>query len=125
YARGPDGGVDLTLGTDGRRVLTAFHRSVAAVVESGVNVICETIVHDKEDWRDWSDALANISVRWVRVNAPVDVLESREGDRPRPAQGLARGMSARKVVGHYDIEVDTGTETTAAIVDRIIEMLAD
>src|SRR5262245_45737710 len=41
YTRGPDGGVDLTLGADGRRMLAAFHRAVAAVVKSGVNVICE------------------------------------------------------------------------------------
>ena len=31
YARAADGGVGLALGQDGRRVLAAFHRSVAAV----------------------------------------------------------------------------------------------
>src|SRR5580765_4858774 len=45
YARGSDGSLELELGSDGRRVLSAFHRSVAAVVTSGVSVICETIVY--------------------------------------------------------------------------------
>ena len=124
YARAQDGRVDLTLGSDGRRVLAAFHRSVAVVVKSGINVICETIVYDDEDWRDWSDALTNISACWVKLNAPIEVLEGREVDRPRPAQGLARGMAARKPVGEYVIEGDTGVETVSVIVARIVDMLA-
>jgi chloramphenicol 3-O-phosphotransferase len=124
YARGPDGRVDLTLGPDGRRVLEAFHRSVAAVVQSGVNIICETIVYDDADWHDWSQMLTNISARWVKLGAALEVLEAREAERPRPAQGVARGMMARKPVGEYDVEADTGVETTSAIVGRIIDLLA-
>jgi len=124
YARGADGRVDLTLGADGRRVLAAFHRSVAAVVKSGINVICETIVYDDEDWRDWTAALTDISARWVKLSAPIDVLEGREVERPRPAQGLARGMAARQPVGEYDVEGDTGVEAVGAIVGRIVAVLA-
>src|SRR6185436_175535 len=43
YARRANGSLELELGADGRRVLSAFHRSVAAVVTSGVGVICESI----------------------------------------------------------------------------------
>jgi chloramphenicol 3-O-phosphotransferase len=124
YARGPDGRVDLTLGSDGRSMLAAFHRSVAAVVKSGVNVICETIVYDEADWQDWLAALTNISARWVKLDASIDVLEGREVERPRPAQGLARGMTARKPVGEYDLEADTGVDATSTIVGRIVDILA-
>jgi hypothetical protein len=49
YARGQDGGIELRVGPDGRSVLAAFHRSVAAIARSGVGVICETIVYDDDD----------------------------------------------------------------------------
>jgi chloramphenicol 3-O-phosphotransferase len=105
-------------------VLTAFHRSVAEVVKSGINVICETIVYDDADWRDWPDALTDIPARWVKLNASIQVLEGREVERARPAQGPARGMAARKPVGEYDIEGDTGVEAVGAIVARIVDLLA-
>ncbi len=124
YARAEDGSIGLSLGTDGRRVLAAFHRSVAAVVRSGVSVICETVVYDDSDWNDWSEALDGISTCWVKLAAPLAALEGREqADRTRVFQGLARGMSARKPVGHYAVEADTAAESTAGIVARIVAAL--
>jgi chloramphenicol 3-O phosphotransferase len=124
YVRTGAGSIALALGDDGRRVLTAFHRSVAAVVSSGMNAVCETIVYDEDDWRDWSEALHNIPVCWVKLGAPVEVLEAREkADRSRVFQGLAKGMSARKPVGTYDIEADTSIENVNAIVQRIVAAL--
>ncbi|HEY5071230.1 MAG TPA: hypothetical protein VII63_04280 [Caulobacteraceae bacterium] len=120
YERATDGRLELNLGPDGRRVLAAFHRSVAAVVKSGVNVICETIVHDDDDWRDWSRSLRGIRVCWVKLSAPPAVLEAREkADRAPLFQGLARGMTARQPVGAFDVEADTSTEDASAIVNRI------
>lgn len=126
YARADDGSIQLTLGSDGRRVLSAFHRSVAAIVRSGVSVVCETIVYDDDDWTDWSEALNGIVPCWVRLSAPIAILEGREkADRSRVFQGLAQGMAARRPVGRYDIEADTSTETVSAIVGRIINALRD
>lgn len=124
YARGADGGVALTLGPDGRRVLTAFHRAVAASARSGIPVVCETIVYDDDDWRDWNEALSGIAACWVRLGAPVAALEARErADRSRVFQGLARGMSARPTVGSYAIEADTSVESADAIAQRIFTTL--
>ena len=124
YARTHDGSIDLKLGPDGRSVLAAFHRSVAAIVKSGVGVVCETIVYDDEDWRDWSEALGDVPTCWVKLGAPLATLEERENaDRTRVFRGLARGMSARRPVGSYDFEVDTSAEAASAIARRIIASL--
>jgi chloramphenicol 3-O-phosphotransferase len=64
YRRTDDGSIDLVLGAEGRRVLTAFHRSVAAIARSGVDLICETIIYDDADREDWSSALAGLSTTW-------------------------------------------------------------
>lgn len=124
YAPAEDGSIRLTLGDDARRVLAAFHRSVSAVARSGLPVICETIVYDEDDWRDWELALDGIHVCWVKLAAPIAALEERErADRTRVFQGLARGMSARKPVGRYDVEADTSAESVAAIVLRVLSRL--
>ena len=123
YTRADDGAIGLTLGADARRVLAAFHRSVAAVVTSGVGVVCETIVYDEQDWADWTEAVRGIPTRWVKLAAPLDILEARErADRSRVFQGLARGMSVRHRVGVYDLEADTSVEDVPAIVGRILSL---
>jgi len=124
YGRGEGDGVDLRLGPDARRLLAAFHRSVAAVVQSGLQVICEGIVYDEEDWLDWCQAVAGIPTFWIRLSAPLAVLEAREqGDRTRIFRGLARGMNSRAVSGKYDLEADTSVEAAQAIVYRILRAL--
>jgi chloramphenicol 3-O-phosphotransferase len=121
YARAADGSLALELGTDGRRVLQAFHRAVAAVVTSGVNVVCETLVYDEDDWAHWRASLQGVETCWVRLAAPLTELERRErADRHRSAHGLAEGMLARPPVGRYDIEADTSTDTVDTIVRRIV-----
>jgi len=121
YARAEDGRIDLSIGIDGRKVLAAFHRSVAAIAHAGTGVICETIVYDDTDWRDWSEALRDVATCWVKLRAPLVVLEARErADSTRVLQGLARGMSARSPVGKYDVEADTNAESVDAIAQRII-----
>jgi chloramphenicol 3-O phosphotransferase len=121
YARAADGSIALELGPDGRRVLAAFHRSVAAAARSGIGVVCETIVYDAEDWRDWCDALEGVASCWVRLGAPLATLEDRErADRTRVFQGLARGMSARPQVGRFDVEADTASERPEAIAELVL-----
>ena len=120
YSRADDGSIELTLGSDARRVLAAFHRSVAAIVKSGINVVCETIVYDADDWNDWAAALTGIVPCWVKLSAPLAVLERRETDRSPLFQGLARAMAARNPVGKYAVEADTSTETANEIVERVL-----
>jgi chloramphenicol 3-O-phosphotransferase len=124
YGPSATGGIGLTIGADARRVLNAFHRAVAGAVVSGLDVICETIVYDEEDRADWSDAIAGIDVIWVRVSAPVDVLDERErADRTRLLKGLGRGMSARPRVGDVDVEGDSGTESVEQLVERVATLV--
>ena len=121
YTRTQDASIELGIGVDGRRVLGAFHRSVAAVVRSGIGVICETIVYDQDDWKDWAEALGDIPVFWVKLGAPLAVLEAREAaDRTRVLRGLARGMTARASVVRRDFEADSAAESASAIAHRIV-----
>jgi chloramphenicol 3-O-phosphotransferase len=123
YDRNSEGAVSLNLGPDGRRVMAAFHRSVAAIAGAGVNVICEAIVQDMEDWADWNAALSGLAPIWVRLHTPVATLEAREQSRGGAVRGLGRGMSARAHIGTYDVEADTSEVTPEDLANRIAEML--
>lgn len=118
-----DNSIVLTLGVDGRRVLSAFHGAVAGAAASGVPVICETIIYDEQDWSDWSQALEQTRALWVWLSAPLQILEARErADDTRIFQGLARGMLARPRAGIFDLEADTSAEPADPIVSRIISL---
>ena len=113
----------LRLGEDGRRVLAAFHRAMAAVASSGVDVVCEAVVYDQADWEDWTDALNATHSIWINLNAPLSVLEERERTRPEAVRGLARGTLTRERVGAYDLAIDTSTTTVDEAVNRIIVLI--
>jgi chloramphenicol 3-O phosphotransferase len=119
--RQTDNGTTRSSGVDARRLHAAFHRSVAAVAHSGLNVICETTVLDEADHADWVAALSGLSVFWIGLHAPLAVLEARErADATRAVQGLARGMAREDVwAPEYDVEIDTSLEELEAVVRRL------
>ncbi len=124
FKRDNDGGLRRIIGSDGRLILSAFHRSVAAIVNSGVSVVCETIVCDDDDWRDWSEVLDGIQAFWVKLSAPLTILEARKkAERPPMLHGLAQGNLEEKPVGQYNLELDTSTDTVDTIVELIINEL--
>ena len=123
YSRGKDGALSLTLGADGRRVMNAFHKSIAAIARSGINVVCEAVIYDAEDWGDWVETLEPFSTCWVKLSAPLAVLEDREKDRPQEVRGLARGMMSTQGVGRFDVECDTSIDTLEEVVGKILESM--
>ena len=115
----------LEVGELGRRVLGAYHRSVAAVARSGINVIVEEVLITKTEWDDWQEALGDVDVRWVGVRCDVDTVERREIERGDRYPGLARGTSS---VTHfyptYDVDVDTSATAPEALAAQIVESLS-
>ncbi|MFE5162718.1 AAA family ATPase [Streptomyces sp. NPDC056697] len=83
-------------GPVGARLLAGMRRAVASLLSEGNNVIVDEMPIDTTVVPAWRTALAGHHVLWVRVSAPLAVLESREAERfPEKFRGLSRG--------HYDI----------------------
>jgi chloramphenicol 3-O-phosphotransferase len=118
-------GLELIAGADARRVQKSFHRAVAALAMSGVNVICAAVVLDQADWDDWLSALARVPFVSVGLTASLETLETRErADRSRLFQGLARGiLSSGDARGSYDLEIDTAANEPEAIVRQLAELI--
>ena len=89
---------------------SVMHRSIAALAESGANVVVDTVVSNKTWLRECVDLLAGHTVLFVGVRCPLPELERRErerGDR-RPGQA-ADQLAFVHAHGLYDFELDTST----------------
>ncbi|MBT0768651.1 AAA family ATPase [Kineosporia sp. J2-2] len=122
-------GDDLTFTADGEVVVGAGFRQVedrwmtgvAAMARAGAQVLIEdNFVSGPGAQRRWRAALAGLPVGWVGVRCDPSVAAERErlrGDR-------VPGMAARQAVAvhrgiDYDMEVDTGTQTSAQAAARV------
>ncbi len=119
-----DGVLVRRCGPVGAQLLDAIRAEIAAVAQSGVNVIVDEVLLDEPDWTSWQGHLAGLPVCWVGVMASIEVVEERERQRPDRFQGLARSeyhIVHRHAV--YDVAVDTGAldprRAALAIIDAI------
>lgn len=110
----------LEPGVLGRRMLRAYHRAVAAVAGSGIDVLVEEVMMTPDEWEDWRQALEGLQVRWVGVRCDLGVVSERERARGDRYPGLARGTG---LVVHryatYDVEIDT---SSVAAPDAALEL---
>ena len=109
-------------GEVGARLLRAFHRSVATLVDEGCRVLVDVLPLDRADAEDWRRALGGHRSVTVAVTAPIGVLEARERERGgRP--GLARGHLGCEALLPADLVLDTATGSPEQLADRLIRYL--
>jgi len=121
YVR-PDGATDgpfrIETGELGRRLVSGMHRTVAALADSGLDVVVDHVLLESE-WLDECRRLwAPFDVLFVGVRCPLEVVVERE--RSRRDRTIGQAAAQFEVVhraGGYDLEVDTsrlGPEEAAA-----------
>ena len=119
-----DGQLTRRVGPVGAQIVAAYRSTVAAVARTGLSVIVDDVLFEKDDWLSWRQHLAGLDVVWVGLTVPLDVLEQRERERGDRVVGQARSQHAL-VHRHatYDVEVDTAAlrpdAAAASILDAI------
>ncbi|MEX2158024.1 MAG: AAA family ATPase [Dehalococcoidia bacterium] len=104
----PGGPVRIEVSEAGHRLVRGMHRAIAALAQTGNDVIFEHVFLEPEWQADLRDALAAVDVTFVGVRCPLDVIEERE--RVRGNRVLGQGRGHYDVVHDgaiYDIEVNT------------------
>ena len=121
-----DGVVERRLGPVGAQLLAAYRGAVGAAARAGLDVLVDEVLLSEEDWAAWQAELAGLDVRWIRVDADVEVVEQRERARGDRMVGLARAQHA-VVHRHpdYAARVDTGAVEPDEAADAVLRAIRD
>ena len=102
-----------------------FHRTIAMLSDTGVNVIVDHILHNEYTARDCSTVLNDYPLLFVGVHCPINELARRERGRGDRREGQAREqLSFVHVNDAYDLEVntyDTSLKECARIISEAVE----
>jgi chloramphenicol 3-O phosphotransferase len=108
------------IGALGRRVLTAYRHSIAAIARAGLNVVVDDVTLEKDEWDEWCAALAGLDPVWVALRCDVDVAVGRETSRGDRSRGLVRGQADLvHVAPRYDLELDSSATSAADLATQL------
>jgi chloramphenicol 3-O phosphotransferase len=104
----------------GDQLIYGMHRAIAALVQTGNNVLVDHVLIERHWLTDCVEQLAGFTPLFVGVLCPLELLERREHDRKDRTLGQAR---AHETVVHahgiYDLEVDTSLNSPEACAQQI------
>lgn len=116
--------ITLHFGPVAQRLFSGYHRSIAACAMTGNNVIVDHVLLEPQWLQECVTLLSDLSVFFVGVRCPLDVLEVRERERGDRMPGLARVQFDRVHANVlYDLEVDTSLASPQECVVRITNAL--
>lgn len=122
----PDGSprARIRYGEAGARLLAGMRAAVNALLAAGNNVILDEMPIDDSIVPAWRREMRAASTLWVRLTAPLPVLEERERGRVKGRQlGNSRGHLDVHVGEEWDLVVDTARLAPADTAARIVEAL--
>ena len=116
--------VPLTVGPAGDRIICGMHRAIAGYVDAGNHLVVDYILY-KPSWReDLLAALEGRRVIFVKVHAPLNVIEQREKSRNTSPPGHARSHYHTVHEGmEYDLEIDTSLEDPDEAASKILDYI--
>ena len=125
-AQTPDGVVtELRFGDVGRAMLKAMRRAAAAFAASGVDVVLDDLLLERDFLRDYIEVLDGFRVTFVGVRCDLATLNRREAVRPGRFPGTAAAHFAQ-LHQHcvYDLEVDTAASRPRECANRVLAAVA-
>lgn len=123
-AEGSDASLVIEAAPLGHQLMSGLHHTVAALAQTGNNVIVDHVLLDPKWVQECATVLGSFPALFVGVYCPLTVVEERERDRKDRTLGQARAQFD-KVHAHgiYDVTVDTSVamaeECAAQIMARI------
>ena len=124
FETGPNG-VSLRVGSVCRQLFEVYHRTVAAAVRLGLNVLVDDVVVDQATRDDWFRVLDGLDPTWVAIRCAPEIADQRErtrGDRPIGMAGVQQDVIHRGIP--YAIEIDTGSLTPGEALTALLRGLA-
>jgi chloramphenicol 3-O phosphotransferase len=122
----PDGSprARIRYGSAGERLLAGMRAAVRAMLDCGNHIILDEMPLDDSVLPAWKRELAGYRITWIRLSAPLSVIEQREGQRTRGQHlGNARGHFLIGLDHQYDMHVDVTTRSPTAVAAEIANAL--
>lgn len=114
----------IATGPRGSKLLEAMRGLVANLAASGMNVIVDDVC-TADVISDYRRLMSDAQLFFVKVEAPLAVIEQRERERGDRLIGLARDQTGFLHTGiDYNMTVDTTTDTAAGLAKDILARLA-
>ena len=114
----------IQFGEDGKKMLRGMRRAIAAMVNSGNNVIIDDIILSCEFLDDYVEVFSGLKVIFVGVHCPLSMIDKREAARPGRFPGTAAGhFEVCHAHGDYDIEVDTSIDQPQQCAEQVVTFI--
>ena len=114
----------IVFGEAGKLMLKGMRRAMAVMVEVGNNIIIDDIILETEFLTDYLKVFEDLEVYFIGVKCAIGVAEARESRRLGRFPGTAL---SHLLICHahelYDLEIDTGRNSTRECVARILGRL--
>jgi chloramphenicol 3-O phosphotransferase len=117
-------GLATKAGTTGHTLFSGMHHAIAALSDTGNNVLADHVLVEPSWVNECTKLFANLPAYLIGLQCPLEVLEAREKARKNRTLGQARAQFG---VIHkycsYDLEVDTSINSPEACAEKVIERL--
>ncbi|MBU0557541.1 MAG: AAA family ATPase [Alphaproteobacteria bacterium] len=116
--------VEIEMGVELQRLMEGMRASVAALAKAGNNCVVDDVMLSAADQESYRAFAADLTIQFVAIHAPLEVLEERERDRGDRLIGLSRWQFPRVHNGiQYDFEIDTSDTDPKAVAAAIASAL--
>lgn len=98
-------------GQAGARLLAGMRAAVVALLHAGNNVLLDEMPINDSVIPAWRDTLLGFNAFWVRLEAPLAVMEAREASR-------CKGRKLGNARGHADVQYGDAWDVVSSTADR-------
>ncbi len=107
-----------------QKLMAGMRHGVGAMAEQGNNLIVDDVLWDQKDFDAYRALLVEYDPKFVLLDAPLDIIESRERSRGDRVLGLARWQFDRvRQMRSYDLVVDTAKSDAVSCAKEIVVAL--
>jgi chloramphenicol 3-O phosphotransferase len=115
-------GLAVTAGQAGHTLVSGMHHAIAALSQTGNNVLADHVLVEPAWVQECAALLADLPAYLIGIRCPLEVLEQRERSRKNRTLGQARAQfEVIHAHGEYDLEVDTSILSAEECARQIIE----
>lgn len=116
--------IEIEMGIELERLMEGMRACVAALAKAGNNCVVDDVMLSATDQQSYRSACHSVSIYFVAIHAPLDILEKRERKRGDRLIGLSRWQFPRVHQGvEYDFEIDTTSKGPEDVARQIAAAL--